>query len=113
MGRILGAVIRIERPLNEILGEAETVCGAGMIEDNAIRLARGRAQSASDHLPVEAQLLGGPRQNQAAERWHIPAFGQHHAVRDNLDFARRQLRQRCVALVHRRGAIDVFGADAG
>ena len=113
MGWILRVAVGIERPLDEILGEAEPVGDTGMIDDDAVGLVRCRAESAADHLAVEAHLLGRPRQDQAAERRHIPALGQHHAVRDNLDFAGGQPRQSGIALIHRRRAVDVFGADTG
>ena len=113
MGRILGVAIGIERPLDEILGETEPVGGAGMIDHDAVGLVRRGAQSAADHLAVKPHLLGRPRQDQAAERRHVPALGQHHAIADDLDLAGSEPRQRGVALVHRRRAVDVLGADAG
>ena len=109
----LGAPIGIERPLDAILGEAVTEHGAGMIEDDRVGLAIGRAQHAADHLAIEPHLLGRPRQDAAADLGHVPAFGQHHAIGDDLDLAGRQARQRRIALGLRRGAVDVLGAHAG
>ena len=108
-----GSVLRIERPLDRILDEAVPEHGAAVIEHDRVGLAVGRPQHAADHLAVQAHLLGRPRQDAAADLGHVPALGQHHAIRDELDLAGCQPRERCVALGLRRRAVDVLGAHAG
>ena len=79
----------------------------------ASRLAFGRPQHAADHLAIQAHLFRWPGQNAAADLGHVPAFGQHHAVGDDLDLAGGEAGERRVALMLGRAAVDVFTAHAG
>ena len=112
MGRTLGAAIGIECPVNSILDETMPVYRAGMIENDRIGLAIGRPQHATNHLPIQSHLLRRPRQDAAADRGHVPAFGQDHAIGDEFDFTDCQSRERCIALGFRCCAVDVLGANA-
>jgi hypothetical protein len=46
-----------QRPLDGIFGEAVLESGAGMVEDDAVRLAWRWPKSAADHLPKQAHAL--------------------------------------------------------
>ena len=113
VGWTFGASIRIERPLDRILDEAVAEHGAAVIEHDGVGLAVGRSQHAADHLPVQAHLLRRARQDAAADFRHVPALGEHHAVRDELDLAGCQPRERGIAFWLRCRAVDVLGAHAG
>ena len=55
----------------------------------------------------------GRARMQHADLGHVPAFGQHHAVRDDLDLAAGESGQRGIALGLGRRAVDVLAAHAG
>jgi hypothetical protein len=83
-----------------------------MIEHNEVLLAVGRAQSATDHLPVEAELPRRPRQNQAVNIWQIEAFSENHTIRNDVRHAAGEALQDAIALLGRRRSIDMLGGDA-
>src|SRR5204863_10054837 len=51
MGAVLGAAILAQCPGDRIVGQTVLKDSAGMVENDAVRLAGSRAQSAPDHLP--------------------------------------------------------------
>jgi len=61
MRRTFGATIRIERPCNFILDEAMAEYRAAVIEDDAVGLAIGGPQNATDHLAVQTHFARRPR----------------------------------------------------
>src|SRR5215831_4436869 len=87
MRRGCGAAIGVERPFDMVLGQTVSKYGAGMVENHGVGLAVGGAQHAADHLAKQTHLLRRPCENAAADGRAVPALGQHHAVRDDLDFA--------------------------
>src|SRR5262249_22120803 len=102
-----------ERPFDAILGEAVAVHGAAMVENHCVGLALIRPQHSADHLAVKSHLLGGPRQNAATHGGHVPAFGEHHAIGDDLGLTGRESIQNGLALANRCCSIQVLGADTG
>src|SRR5262249_54941194 len=102
-----------ERPLDMILGQAVAIDGTAVIENDRGGLAISRPQHSADHLAVKSHLLGGPRQNAATHGGHVPAFGEHHAIGDDLGLAGRESIQDGLALANRCCSVQVLGADAG
>jgi hypothetical protein len=54
-------------------------------------------------------MLGRPREDEARDRGTVPPFGQHHGVADDLDGAGGKPSEDAIALLDRRGAVDVLG----
>src|SRR5262245_12896497 len=88
-----------------------SIHGTAMVEDDAIRFALSRTKTTADHLPEQAHLFGGAGEDDAARLGHVPAFGEHHAVRDDLNLATFEPGEDLVALVFRRGAVEMLAAD--
>jgi hypothetical protein len=107
--RAPGAEIRAQEPINSVFRQAMAEHCTAVIEDDCINFARCRPQHAADHLAEQAHLLRGSRQDAAADLGHIPAFGQYHAIADNVDLAGCEARQGRVAFVLGRSAVDVLG----
>ena len=89
------------------------VHSAAVIDQDEIGLAWRRSQSASCHLPEQTDLFGRSSKNDAADRRQVEAFGQDHAVTDDLGLAGRQPGKDCIALAFGRAAIQMLGANAG
>ena len=112
MRRSLGFGVRVEAPDHRIFDEAVLKHGPGVVEDGAsVCLVPGGLLAG--HLPIEADALGWPCQRAAANVGLVPAFGEHHAIHDDLDFASGQLGENFVALGLGRLAVDVLGLHAG
>jgi len=107
MRRRDGTVLGIECPFDSVFGETVTKHGAAMVEDDAIGLTFGWAQTASDHLPEKSHFLRGSGQDDAADRAAVEAFGEHHAVGDDLGLTRRQAPKDCLAVALRGRTVDV------
>src|SRR5262249_20840408 len=108
----LSTPIGIQRPFDMVFRRTMAEDGAAVIEDDAIGLAVGRTQTASDHLAIQPHLLGRPSQDDAANIGAIETFGKYHAVGDDLDLAALDPSQYRVALLARRRAVEMLGAHA-
>jgi hypothetical protein len=86
---------------------------AGMIQDNGVSFAFGRAQHPTDHLPVQPHLFCRPSQNAAACLGLVPALCQNCAVRDELDVAGCQAAKSRIAFGLWCLASDVLGPHTG
>ncbi len=70
----------VEVLVMDVRHEAKAKRGVGVIEDQAVRLALGRAKTTADDLGVEDFRFGRPGQDDAA---HVPV----HARRQRVDVA--------------------------
>ena len=77
----------IERPRDPILGQPMREHRTAVIEDDRVRLALGRPQHTTNHLPEQPHLARRAREDAAADLRHVPAFGQNHAVGNELGLA--------------------------
>jgi hypothetical protein len=64
VSRIYGAPIFLEGPGNVFRDQAVFVDPAGVVQDDAVIFAGRRAQAPANHLPVQAEVLRGPGQDQ-------------------------------------------------
>ena len=102
----------VERLVVDVGDEAEPERAVGVIEDQAVRLALGRAQPSSDDLDVEHLRAGRPGKDDAAD---VPVDTGRQAVdvADDLDLALAEPSSDALALVGRRVGIDIAGGHAG
>jgi hypothetical protein len=86
---------------------------AGEIQDDGAVLARRGAQGAADHLQIEREASGRTQKDRGADRRNVDAFRNQTAVRDDLDLAAREARNRAPALAGGRFTFQVDGGRPG
>jgi hypothetical protein len=93
-----------------VSNEAEPNMIIGMVEDETVVLALGRAQTTTDHLNEQHFALGGARQDDATNAHPVHAGGEGSDVADDFDLTFMEAIGDEFSIGLAGETIDVFGA---
>ena len=101
----------VEMVLADISHHAEAEMVAGMIEDQKMILALGRAKAPTDRLNEQNPALGRTRENDAAHV-QIDPGRQHTDIADDSRLARAKAIENCLPVFSGGRAVHVFRRDS-
>lgn len=79
------ALVRRQGPDDRFIDVTVLEYRAGMVNHQAVGLARRRPEPAADHLPVEHDRPRRPRQDDAADVRHVHTLADDAAVRHDVE----------------------------